>query len=77
MVDSTVLSAEVVDLVQIRNCAAIASDRQMGVRGVPWEQDTPMGTVWHRSGPAPAPERVSHCTLAQAHLGRLAGIVKG
>jgi hypothetical protein len=77
MVDSTVLSAEVVDLVQIRNCAGIASDCQMEVRGVPWEQDTPMGIVWHRSRPSPAPERVSHCTLAQAYLGRQVGIVKG
>jgi hypothetical protein len=56
------------------NCAGITSDRQMEFRGVLWEQDTPTGTVWHRSRPAPAPERVSHCTLAQAHLGRLAGI---
>jgi hypothetical protein len=43
MVYSTpVLSAEVFDLVQIRNCAGIASDHQMEVRGVPWG---PYGTV--------------------------------
>ena len=42
--------------------------------GIPWEQGNPPVTVWHRSRPAPATERVSHCTLAHSHLGSLASI---
>jgi len=59
------------------NCAGVKrriSRPADGVRGVPWEQGTPTGTVWHRSRPAPAPERVSHCTLAHSQLGSLASI---
>jgi len=60
--------------IQKRSHVGSSDGVKLGGSRHPWEQDTPTGTVRHRSRPAPAgpaPDRVSHCTLAHA---RLAGI---